>query len=144
MKNIIKKSIIGFVSILLLGSFNPSLYTSSYTDKDYYSCFDKPETKWGEYCKECVEYEKGYKVKHDDTFVVYMKNKCSESIDVKCCVQENDKTWRCNQLLGLGEKGVIRGFACFGTGKYRYWVRKNGDKSVVFPSDEEINEQFKE
>ncbi|PCJ88088.1 MAG: hypothetical protein COA57_03780 [Flavobacteriales bacterium] len=112
-------------------------------DQDWNACIQKVNSKWGTQCEKCVEY-KGYKRVFDDTYKVWLANTCGEAVDVKCCVQEENKTWRCFFINGMGKKDTLEAYACKGTGKYLKWTKKAGDSEISFPSDEEVNEQYKD
>lgn len=103
----------------------------SYTD-----CVVKYRSAWGEDCSQCVKW--------NDSYVVYLKNTCTESIDVMVCVQESNKEWRRFQHTGMAPGDSLRAYACEGTGKYMAWGRRAGDESVVFPSVEDVNKTYAE
>ena len=111
--------------------------------EDTNSCIKKVGSEWGAVCEDCVNY-KGYKRDYSETYTVYLQNTCSDKIEVKCCVQEADKTWRCFPEKVLNPNDTITGFACRGSGKYLYWTRKAGDREIVFPTDQEVNQQYKD
>ena len=100
-------------------------------DKDYTTCLKKYTSAWGEFCVQCSDWHKSYRVN--------FRNTCTETIDVKCGVQEVDKHWRTYTILGLATNDTISSYACEGTGKYMLWARKTGDRINEFPSDDDIN-----
>ncbi|HNQ13893.1 MAG TPA: hypothetical protein PKM16_11855 [Bacteroidia bacterium] len=104
--------------------------------EDVTACIVKYDAKWGQDCKQCNNSSKSY--------TVYFRNECSRILDVKLAVQESDLRWRTYTRLNMRPEEIISGYACAGTGKYLYWVRKSGDNSVSFPGDEEINAQYAE
>ena len=58
------------------------------TQDDWTDCVEQYDSKWGdEDCSQCHAFA--------DTYKALLRNKCSEAIDLKCCVQEENKTWRC-------------------------------------------------
>jgi len=63
-------------------------------------------------------------------------------LDVKVAAQEKDRRWKTFSRINMQPKDTIVGYACNGNGKYLYWVRKAGDNIIVFPTDDEINNQF--
>jgi hypothetical protein len=111
--------------------------------QDYNACLTKVHSEWGTKCEKCVIYD-GYKRDFSDTYKVYLKNTCDEAIEAMCCVQEEDKTWKCSPIRVLQPNDTISHYACKATGKYIYFAKKKGDTSVEFPSVKEVNEQFKD
>ncbi len=101
---------------------------------DYADCVVKYRSGWGEDCSQCVNW--------NDSYVVYLKNVCSEKIDVMVCVQEEDKSWRRFQHSAVLPGDSVRAYACVGTGKYLSWSRKAGDEYTVFPTVEEVNKRY--
>jgi hypothetical protein len=67
---------------------------------------------------------------------------CAENIDVKVAVQERTMRWRTFSQNNMAPGDSISGYACTGTGKYIFWSRTAGDKTVVFPTDEEIEKEY--
>ena len=74
-----------FISFLLTCSF--AYYQS---DDNLAHFIVKVNSAWGSKCEKCVEYE-GYNRKYDDTYKVWMVNTSEQTLDVKCCVQEESK-----------------------------------------------------
>lgn len=106
------------------------------TATDYADCVTKYRSGWGESCSQCVKW--------NDSYVVYLKNSCSEKIDVMVCVQEEDKSWRRFQHTAVAPGDSIRAYACAGSGKYLNWARKTGDEFTVFPGIDEVNQRYKD
>lgn len=104
-------------------------------EKDYSECIKKYAFSWGTACTNCPP--------NSDTYRVLLKNNCTETVDVKCAVQEKDKRWRTFQFLKIAGNDTIVAYACQGVGKHLVWAKKTGDASNTFPTDEEINAQFK-
>ncbi|MCB0396163.1 MAG: hypothetical protein KDD36_05895 [Flavobacteriales bacterium] len=101
-------------------------------DQDWTACVEQYDVKWGdEDCSQCHSYQ--------DTYKVFLRNKCDAPIDVQCCVQEDNKTWRCFSWYEINPGDTVAPYACKGTGKYMYWSRKAGDKGSPFPTREEVN-----
>lgn len=115
-------------SVLLL-SFKPFRQ-----EAEMNKCLVKYRSEWSKYCMQCSDYSKSYRV--------YFRNECNEDVDVKVAAQESDKRWRSFSRLTMHPGDSIVAYACKGTGKYLYWVRKPGDAQYVFPTDEEINQQY--
>lgn len=129
-------TVLVFLSSVLALSFSstpPEVNTgqTSYTD-----CVVKYRSAWGEDCSQCANW--------NDSYVVYLKNTCDESIDVMVCVQETTKKWKRFQHASMAPGDSLRAYACVGTGKYLAWGRKAGDESVVFPSIEKVNQDYKD
>jgi len=97
-------------------------------------CVKKYNAEWGRTCSACRTEE--------NTYTVFLRNECSQPVDIKCAVQETEKRWRTFSRLGVAPGDTMLAYACYGTGKYLYWVRKADDKTVVFPTDEEINTTY--
>lgn len=118
---------------------------SPMSDKDYSECVSKVDSKWGEPCDKCETYVNN-KRDFSETYTVYVKNECTESVDIKCCVQEKEKItgWRCFLRNNLAPNDTLVAYACKSEkGKYLKWVRKAGDNEIIFPTDEEVKKEFK-
>ncbi len=130
------------LSLLILGFTALFFNTDSNVDQpqedqvSYSDCVEKYRSSWGEDCSQCASW--------NDSYSVYLKNVCDESIDVMICVQEQNKTWRKFQHTSMAPGDSLRAYACVGTGKYLAWGRRAGDESVVFPSIEQVNKQYTE
>jgi hypothetical protein len=123
-------------AIVLLSFQNPI--------EDTNACLVKVNSEWGSVCEKCVEY-KGNKRVYDDTYRAYLKNTCTDAIEVKMAFKESDGSWTIFSGKVVQPNDTIIGFACKSTkGQYLKWTRKAGDNSVSFPSDAEIKEQFKD
>lgn len=114
--------------------FLPSNEADTEQQKSYSDCIVKYRSAWGEDCAQCASWK--------DSYVVYLKNTCDESIDVMICVQESTRKWKRFQHAAMAPGDSLRAYACAGTGKYLAWARKAGDESVVFPTLEQVNEQY--
>ena len=104
--------------------------------KSYTDCVVKYRSAWGEECSQCANW--------NDSYVVYLRNTCDESIDVMICVQEENKEWKRFQYASMAPGDSLRAYACVGTGKYRAWGRRAGDESVDFPTITQVNSDYKE
>tara|TARA_R110002072_G_scaffold75452_1_gene177629 strand:+ start:63 stop:452 length:390 start_codon:yes stop_codon:yes gene_type:complete len=100
----------------------------------YSDCVEKYRSGWGEDCSQCANW--------NDSYVVYLKNTCDKAIDVMVCVQEQNKEWKRFQHTSMASGDSLRAYACIGTGKYLAWARRAGDESVVFPSIEQVNDEY--
>ena len=99
------------------------------------ACVKKVKSEWGERCRDCSTYK--------DSYRVVLQNTCDEPIDLQCCVQKQYKNWRCFKYRDMKPNDTLVAYACSGTGKYLKWARKAGDKSVVFPNEDEVNRKHK-
>lgn len=127
--------------LLLLGT--SLLLEAAAQDQSYSDCVIKSKTAWGEVCEKCESY-KGYKRDYSGTFQVELKNACKETVEVKVAVQESNGTWRTFPIRTLMAEQTTTVFACQGTGKYLYWVRRMNDTEIVLPTDPEIASEFKQ
>lgn len=103
----------------------------SIDSEDLFSCVKKYHHEWARACSACKQ--------EANTYTVFLRNECTQPVDVKCAVQEVEKKWRTFTRLKMMPADTMLAYACNGNGKYLYWVRKAGDKTVPFPADEEIN-----
>lgn len=120
------------IFFLIYGFSSPEMHNTK-QEQDLISCIKKYRSQWGRTCSACKTDEK--------TFTVFLKNECTQAVDIKCAVQEAEKRWRTFVRLNMLPGDSISAYACSGTGKYLYWARIAGDKSTPFPEDEEINQQ---
>ncbi|OFX55978.1 MAG: hypothetical protein A2046_15130 [Bacteroidetes bacterium GWA2_30_7] len=127
----LKYLILGLLFINLIYSFKPS-YDG---EKDWNSCVEKYKATWGDVCMECTY--------NYDIFKVFMKNVCTENVDVLVAVQESNKVWKCFMFENLAPNDTIVAHACKGTGKYLKWVRKAGDREIELPNCDEVNKNYK-
>jgi len=133
---LIKKIVLlSFIELLAFGLDSHLLQTAT-ADRDWNECLEKYNFTWGTNCINCMSSK--------DTYRVCMKNVCSEKIDVMICVQEKYLNWRCYTRYGLEFKDTIFGYACKGSGRHLYWVKKAGDTQTSFPTMEEINANYSE
>ncbi len=110
---------------------------------DYNDCIVKVKSEWEVEIESCVEYD-GYKATFKDTYQVTFQNTCDETLDVMVAIREADLTWNCKVLTSIAKDVEFSHYACKGVGKYMRWTRLAGDKSVVFPTPEEVNKQYAE
>ena len=131
--------------LILLWLFKGSDKNATLPVKDYNECVQKITTKWGEPNMKC-EYYIGHKRDFSDTYTVFLKNVCDENIDLKCCVQEQEKHlgWRCITRMELKPNDTLVSYACKGKGKYLFWARRAGDREIELPTDEQVKAQYKE
>lgn len=130
MKSSVSRNVVMVFSLLV---FSCTAFAQS-ESMSYTDCVVKYRSDWGEDCSQCVNW--------NDSYVVYLKNTCDKAIDVMVCVQEENKEWKRFQHSSMASGDSLRAYACVGTGKYLAWARRAGDESVVFPSIEQVNEQY--
>ena len=119
--------------MLLFGLF-PQIYHTAIAEVDWNECLEDLNAKWGTNCNNCMDSK--------DTYRVSYKNVCLEDIDVMICVQEKYLNWRCYTRFGLESQDTIFGYACKGSGRHLYWVKKAGNNQISFPTLEEVNEKY--
>ncbi|MCW5897877.1 MAG: hypothetical protein KIT10_01300 [Flavobacteriales bacterium] len=112
-------------------------------DQSYSDCLMKVGSKWGAPCEKCEYYKEGYKRDFSGTFILEMRNTCREMIEVKMAMQEKGGTWRTFPVKALAANESMEAFACQGTGKYLYWVRRVNDTEIILPSDQEIITEYR-
>ncbi len=105
------------------------------TGDELVDCLVKVKSKFGETCSQCGN--------SPDTYVVYVKNTCSKKLDVMIGVQESALWWRLATFHGVNSSDTLRVYACTGTGKWLRWAREAGDPSYSFPTQAEVNAQYK-
>ena len=98
------------------------------------ACLDKYDSQWGLKCTNCPESENTYRVSY--------RNICTDKIDVQICVQETSKKWKMISYRGVPPQDTLSAAACNGTGKSLFWVKKAGDREVVFPTIDQINKDY--
>ncbi|NNC85279.1 MAG: hypothetical protein HKO56_03625 [Bacteroidia bacterium] len=114
------------------------LLTTNSIAQDVSGALVKFDAKWGEKCEKC-EYYKGYERSFEDTYTVFFRNTSNVVIDAQVAVQEDNLAWRVYQFKGIHPLDEISAYACRGTGKYYFWVKKENDPELKFPSEDEIN-----
>jgi hypothetical protein len=125
---------IAIIFILALFAGDPVQPTGNFQEDPTAQCLKKTSSEWGSTCGSCYNSTKSYRVN--------LKNVCTDNLDVKVAVQERANRWRTFNQNNLAPGDSISSYACEGTGKYIFWTRKTGDKTIVFPTDEEINKEF--
>lgn len=107
-------------------------------DQSYADCLVKTSSRWGAPCENCFHYVDGYKRDFSGTYQLDLRNTCRDVIEVKVAVQEKNGTWRTFPVRALGPEESMSAYACEGSGKYLYWVRRANDSEIALPSDREI------
>ncbi len=115
---------------------------SAAQDQSYSDCVVKVGTAWGEVCDKCESY-KGFRRDYSGTFRIDLKNACNETVELKVAVQENNGMWRTFPVRLLDSGATTTAFACQGTGKYLYWVRRLNDTEIILPTDQEILTEYR-
>ena len=124
-----------FTLIALLGLSFAAVSIQAPPD-DLADCLVKAKSSWGEHCTECGS--------STDTYVVYVMSKCKEKLDVMVGVQDKEsKIYKLSTFYGVVPSDTLRIFACKGSGKWLKWARKAGDPTFKFPTQSEVNEQYK-
>lgn len=131
-----KKTLLLIVMLML--AFWAGAQDQSFTD-----CLVRTGSRWGAACEKCEAYKETYKRDFSGTYQIELKNACKEMIEVKVAVQEKNGTWRTFPVKALGAEETMSAFACQGTGKYLYWVRRVNDTEILLPSDAEILTEYK-
>ncbi len=112
-------------------------------DQSFADCLVKTSSTWGAPCEKCESYKEGYKRDFSGTFHITMRNTCRDMIEVKVAMQEKGGTWRTFPVKALEANETLEAFACHGTGKYLYWVRKVNDTEIILPTDQEIITEYR-
>ena len=129
----LKSTLASLMSVFVAVALLFVIYPVHSKERDWTECLEKYDSKWG---KECANF-----MVAKDTYVVSLRNICSEKIDCMVCVQEKYKRWRCYTQLNLAPKDTIYGYACKGAGRYLYWVKQAGD-GATFPTVNEVNSTY--
>lgn len=111
--------------------------------QDSADCLMKVGSRWGAPCDKCEFYTEDLKRDHSGTYQLQMRNICNEIVEVKIAVQEERGEWRTFPIKALAPGETIDAYACKGTGKYVYWVRRVNDTEIVLPSDREIISEYR-
>ena len=98
------------------------------------NCVTKYKSEWGGPCKNYGNSE--------DKYTVFLRNDCEEAIDLMVCIQNVNKTWSCFYRNNMVSEETMEASVCKGVGKYLKWARKAGDESTVFPTEDQVNEDY--
>jgi Tfp pilus assembly protein PilX len=118
-----------FFSALLVCLFIHNSRAQSH-ETDYSECLTKVHSAWSTACSQCLSAE--------NTYRVYLKNTCNETVESKVCVREKANRWRIFHFRSIAPGDSVSAYACEGTGKYMHITRKAGDMNVLLPDDNEI------
>ncbi|MBL7929186.1 MAG: hypothetical protein JNL47_06910 [Bacteroidia bacterium] len=119
-----------FTSAFMISFVNLSF--SQTQEKDYSDCLTKVHSAWSTTCSQCTSIE--------NTYRIYLKNTCTETVESKVCVREKVNRWRIFHFRSIAPGDSVSAYACEGTGKYMHITRKAGDMNVVLPDDNEIQQ----
>lgn len=123
------------IALLIITNCTP-VFSQTNQEDALAQCLKKSSSEWASNCGACYNSSKSYRVN--------LKNVCSNNLDVKIAVQERTRRWRTFSQNNLAPGDTVSSYACEGTGKYVFWNRIAGDKTIVFPTDEEIEKEFSE
>jgi hypothetical protein len=120
-------------ALLILGI----LFLSAYklTQQDLGKYIERYNTKFGDPCEKCT-YSK-------DIFKAYYRNTSRQNLDVLISLQNTRKKWECFYFENVKPNDTMFVYVCKGTGRTLKWVKKAGDKEIVFPTCEEVNQMYK-
>lgn len=127
------KTKIFIISITILSVFAFGFVAKQ--DVDYAAFIKKNASYWGLKCTQCGDYT-------PDSYTVVLKNTSKDLVDIKIAVQEKTKKWRCFNHESVAYNDTVIGYACVGTGKFLKWVKKAGDRTTAFPTDQEVNDEY--
>ena len=112
-------------------------------DQTYADCLVKASSSWGQPCAKCEDY-KGYQRDYSGVYQVELKNACTEMMEVKLAMEEENGNWRTFPVKTIQGGESMTGFACHGTGKYLFWARRMNDTEIILPTDGEIVSTYRE
>ena len=113
-------------------------------DRDAADCVMKIRSDWGQPCEKCESYVESYKRDYRGVYRVELSNTCGNAIELKVAMQEANGRWRTFPVKALANGESMTAFACNGTGKYLYWVRRLNDTEILLPSDQEILTEYRD
>jgi hypothetical protein len=111
--------------------------TTAFSQEDLADNIKKYGSAWGAYCKPCGDLS-------SQSYTVKLRNVGKEKLDVKVAVQEKNKSWKVFNFTAMAPNDSMIAYACQGTGKFLKWARKAGDNSTTFPTDKQINDEYKD
>ena len=129
---------------LILSLLVSAAATVNAQDQRFSECVVKPSSEWGKLCEKCEFYGEGYKRDFSGTYQITLRNTCNETVEVKVAMQEQNGSWRTFPIKAIAANETMSAFACQGTGKYLYWVRRLNDTEIVLPSDREILTEYRD
>ncbi len=111
-------------------------------DQNYADCVVKASSSWGKTCPKCEAYTEVYKRDYSGVYQIELKNTCNEAVELKVAMQESNGSWRTFPIKALAAGESMTAYACSGTGKHLYWVRRLNDTEILLPSDQEILTEY--
>jgi hypothetical protein len=129
--------------ILLLICLLLAAFWAGAQDRNPADCLMKVDSRWGAPCDRCEAYTPELKRDYSGTYQVDLRNTCRETVEVKVAVQEKDGNWRTFPVKVLEPEATMTAFACTGSGKYMYWVRRINEHEMILPTDREILSQYR-
>ncbi len=127
------KRTIKSLTILIVSTLISNYESMAQTSKE--GCIVKVYSEWAVPVGSCIG--------SNNTYKAYFVNQCGKSVDIKLAIQEKSNRWRVFNHLNIAPGDTVSGYACDGTGKFVTWSRPTGNKSIVFPTDDEINRDYK-
>ncbi len=121
-----------FVSVFIIKNKN---FSNNIQQQDLSKYVVRYDSKFGDPCEKCT-YNK-------DIFKAYYRNTSKQSLDVLISLQNTQKKWECFYFENVKPNDTMFTYVCKGTGRTLKWVKKAGDKEIVFPTCEEVNEMYK-
>ena len=118
--------------------------SASAQDQNYAECVTKVQSNWGQPCEKCEAYTDSYKRDYRGVYQIELKNTCNEPVELKVAMQESNERWRTFPIKALAAGESMTAFACNGTGKYLYWVRRLNDTEILLPSDQDILTEYRD
>ncbi len=113
-------------------------------DQNYADCVVRSQSSWGRPCDKCETYTESYKRDYRGVYQIELKNTCGDAVELKVAMQEGNGRWRTFPVKALASGESMTAFACNGTGKYLYWVRRLNDTEILLPSDQEILTEYRD
>jgi hypothetical protein len=128
------RKITALLTLLSIGLLTLQSFKYFPQDDKWINCLVKYRFNWGESCNSCQMPK--------DTYKVYLRNTCDETLDVVVCVQETSKRWRYYSFKKLAPKDSVSAYACVGTGKILKFVKPSNNTELVLPTSDEVNAQY--
>lgn len=124
-----KRVLLPLLSVFLLSTVYA--FTTQQGEPD---CLVKIKGDWGK-VPGCTNISKSYRV--------FFVNNCNDTLDIKLAIQEKSLRWKTFKHYQVPPGDTISGYSCDATGRYISWKKPKDDASVLFPSDDEINRDYK-
>lgn len=113
-------------------------------DQNYADCVAKAQSNWGQPCEKCEAYTETFKRDFRGVYQIELKNVCADIVELKVAMEESNGRWRTFPIKTLEAGESMWAFACNGTGKYVYWVRRLNDTEILLPTDQEILTEYRD